>query len=431
VATELVWINHAGYELRIGGLRIVHDPWLAGLAFGDGWALVSPTRFGGDDFVGVDYIWFSHEHPDHFSPASLKQIPERARPSITVLFQETKDRRVIEFCKKMGFKTQELPDRQPVALNAAVTVTCGKVIGRDSWLHVAGPDVSIFNANDCVPGGWHDIARLFAPPDLLLVQFSYANWTGNPGDDHKMKLAADAKLREMQAQISAFKPKTLIPFASFVWFCRDDNFHLNKHVNKIDRVEQRFKNEVDVVVLYPGERYTVGDAHDNGPAVNQYLNDWAAIVKPMDHVEKVIPLTELLELSSKEQKRLKNHNMMGLLKPLKWAGFVQPTTVFLRDLNQGISYSMFGGVLQSGLQRSQCEIECTSNSFAAMLRNGFGYGTLAVNGRYVELRDGGAVRLSRHFAIAARNEEGEFVPGVFLKGEYVAFQIKRLLGMRA
>jgi UDP-MurNAc hydroxylase len=85
------WINHAGFELQTQGLRIVCDPWLDGLAFAQSWALLSETQFKPADFAGVDYIWFSHEHPDHFSPANIRSIPESARSGITVLFQKTKD----------------------------------------------------------------------------------------------------------------------------------------------------------------------------------------------------------------------------------------------------------------------------------------------------------------------------------------------------
>ena len=91
---RICWINHAGFELQSNGLRIVCDPWLTGLAFNQSWALLTETRFQPGDFEGVDYIWFSHEHPDHFSPPDLRSIPERIRSNITILFQKAKDGRV-------------------------------------------------------------------------------------------------------------------------------------------------------------------------------------------------------------------------------------------------------------------------------------------------------------------------------------------------
>ena len=75
-------------NVQSNGLRIVCDPWLTGLAFNQSWALLTETRFQPGDFEGVDYIWFSHEHPDHFSPPDLRSIPERIRSNITILFKK-------------------------------------------------------------------------------------------------------------------------------------------------------------------------------------------------------------------------------------------------------------------------------------------------------------------------------------------------------
>src|ERR1700759_3968396 len=111
------WINHAGFELQTEGIRLVIDPWLAGLAFNKSWALLSKTQYQPNDFAGVDYIWFSHEHPDHFSPASLRSVPAAIRADITVLFQATRDGRVAKYCRELGFKeVRELKNWEPLEL---------------------------------------------------------------------------------------------------------------------------------------------------------------------------------------------------------------------------------------------------------------------------------------------------------------------------
>jgi hypothetical protein len=66
-----------------------------------------------------------------------------------------------------------------------------------------------------------------------------------------------------------------------------------------------------------------------------------------------------------------------------------------------------------------------------LLRNGYGYGTLSVNGKYLDLTGAGGAKLSRHFAIAAKNEEGEFIPSLAWKGDYVMTKLRRLLGLRS
>jgi UDP-MurNAc hydroxylase len=425
MSDEILWINHAGYELRSSGLRIVHDPWLEGMAFGEGWALVSESRYTAEDFDGVDYIWFSHEHPDHFAPGVLKSIPEEVRRRITVLFQQTRDGRVVGFCRRLGFQIRELPDAERVLLSPEVFVTCGTA-NNDSWLFVETPEHTYFNANDVVGIDWAPIkAALKRPVDVLLTQFSYASWVGNPGDDERMAAQAALKFQEMDQQIETFNPRILIPFASYVWFCREENFHLNAAANRIDRVYSRYEDRIETVVLYPGDRYQVGEGVDSSLAIARYVADWQRHDRPLAITDVVLSMEELEQLSEKHQQKLHDSNWMWLLQPLRWTKFVRPVAIYLKDLQIGMRYSMFGGILKTGVLRGECEIEMSSASFANLLRNGYGYGTLAISGRFLELRPEASLRLSRHFAIPAQNEQGFGVPGVFLRREYVLGHLRR------
>ena len=99
--------------VEFGGSRIIQDPWLFGTAFNDGWSLLCDYGFDPERFADIDYIWISHEHPDHFSPAVLRSVPEAVRRDITVLFQQTKDRKILDFCTEIGYKTRELPHMEP------------------------------------------------------------------------------------------------------------------------------------------------------------------------------------------------------------------------------------------------------------------------------------------------------------------------------
>ena len=428
MTAEILWINHAGYELRTGGLRIVHDPWISGLAFDNGWALLSESVHQPADLAGVDYIWFSHEHPDHFSPGALKAIPEPARKDITVLFQRTLDRRVAAFCEKVGFRVIELDDGVKTKLNDVVSVTCGQVVGRDSWLLVKSDECTVFNANDCVGCDWEKIAaRLDRPLDILLTQFSFANWVGNPGDDVQMRKAADRKFEEMDRQISAFNPKCLIPFASFVWFCREENFHMNAFANRIADVVARYEGQLPMVVLYPGDHYTVGGAHSNDSALERYGADHNSHPEPLVIDEHKVELDTLIELAATEQQRLRKKNQLWLLKPLGLGGIIKPVRVFCSDIGQGVLYSMFGGITRTGLSQEDCEIVMKSTSFALMIKTGYGYGTLTVNGRYLEQVPGAAARLSRNFAVSAQNEEGYAIPGILFNRSYMQAKMRQVL----
>ncbi len=119
---EITWINHAGFQLRSGAISLVCDPWLSGSAFGNGWNLLSPTRFTAEQLGQATHFWLSHEHPDHFSPHDLRSVPAEQRPKITILFQHTRDRRVAKFCESLNFRVLELSPLTPLDLGG-VSVT--------------------------------------------------------------------------------------------------------------------------------------------------------------------------------------------------------------------------------------------------------------------------------------------------------------------
>ena len=109
---KIKWVNHASYILEHKNIKLITDPWLFGSAFDGGWDLLIESKFTISDFQNITHIWFSHEHADHFAPWVLSKIPEEVRKKITVLFHETLDKRVLNFCKNLSFKTIELENKK-------------------------------------------------------------------------------------------------------------------------------------------------------------------------------------------------------------------------------------------------------------------------------------------------------------------------------
>jgi len=366
------WINHAGFELQTGELRIVCDPWLDGLVFNNSWALISPTKFGPEDFRGVDYIWLSHEHPDHFSPSSLRTIPADIRRDITILFQAS-DGRVAKFCRNIGFKAvRELQDWERCDLGRGVSITI-KTVDDDSFCLIETPHHRYLNINDCVAadaGALHNaIAARVGPIDVLLTQFSFANWAGNPDEPEMARRQAHQKIEQIETQLAIHRPKTLIPFASFAWFCRDTNFHLNANANKIADVHGRFADRINCVVLYPGDEWVVGESHDSKAAISRYRADEATRARPLDLQDASVSPAELDRLSIEHQARMRKSNWMWSLLPLRVSGFIKPVSISLTDLDRRLVYSMFTGI--RWLNGSElCDIEISSDAMAQMLRFG-------------------------------------------------------------
>ena len=109
--TSIKFINHASVIISNDKISLLSDPWYFGTAFHDGWSLIYENKE--EDITNIiseiTHIWISHEHPDHFSIQFFKKYASNLRErKIKILFQETKDKRVIKYLTSQGLEVEEL-----------------------------------------------------------------------------------------------------------------------------------------------------------------------------------------------------------------------------------------------------------------------------------------------------------------------------------
>ena len=64
---KIKFYNHACFSIENDQSILLNDPYLCGTAFNDGWDLiVNDIEFNFDTKKKI-FIFYSHEHPDHFS----------------------------------------------------------------------------------------------------------------------------------------------------------------------------------------------------------------------------------------------------------------------------------------------------------------------------------------------------------------------------
>lgn len=267
---KITFINHASFLLESKSATLLCDPWTQGKAFNDGWALLSPSARVPYD--RVDFIWISHEHPDHFSLATLKAIPVADRQRITMLYQKHSSPRLVDAFHKLGFtNVRELPLYHWVSLRPGLDVLCGSVGAMDSFLATRTESECILNMNDCVCNArqLNYIRKLIGNVSLLLTQFSFANWIGNHADEiHAVK----DKLAEFTLQRSIFRPEFTIPFASFVYFCNQENCWMNDFMVTPERIAAM--NLPGINFMYPGDFWDSLDrSFDSNRAVEKFMRD--------------------------------------------------------------------------------------------------------------------------------------------------------------
>jgi len=89
------------------------------------WELLSETQFEPEHFRGSTHIGISHEHPDHFSLASLRSIPEELRSSFVPLSQATRNHKLVAYCRGLGSaEVRGLPTWEWVSVAPDFDVQC-------------------------------------------------------------------------------------------------------------------------------------------------------------------------------------------------------------------------------------------------------------------------------------------------------------------
>lgn len=428
------WVNHASYVLTDGVIRMMTDPWLLGSAFHDGWDLICETKFTLDQFRDITHIWFSHEHPDHFAPHVLDMIDPAVRAKITVLFQETKDQKVIGFCKARGFKVQELRNHQWHVLSPGFRVLCGKVPFYDSWLLVETGGLKILNTNDCVVDGEAvaaDIATHTGTVDVLLTQFSYANWIGNPEEVELRTASAREKLERVRIQVNTFAPKYTVPFASFVYFSHEENHYLNDAINTIDDAHDFILKHTATtpVILYPNDEWDIGSKRDNTTALAAYRRDYQLASKPL-RTGTSVSLQELCRLSTEYVRRIRSKNSRLLMTLLGLGPLRYFDTVRLRvtDLARVLMFDFPRGLRTVDNGCEDAHVSLSSESLAYVLRFDWGFDTLMVNGRFRASQQN-YKRLIKMFFLGPLNNTGRYLhPRTLFDRHFVARALRKLLG---
>jgi hypothetical protein len=434
---QIEFVNHSSFLAETGPVRLLCDPWLSGTAFNDGWALLAPTAFEPARFRDVTHIWFSHEHPDHFAPGTLKAIAPEHRAQITVLYQATSDGKVAKFCRGLGFRdVVELAPGGWTPLAPGIDVRCEPWTGGDSWLALRGPGATLLNLNDCAIYQHDEVARIcdeVGPVDVLATQFSISAWDGNPEERDRLEAGALGMLERMVVHANASGARAVIPFASFVWFCHEENFYLNAFHNRVDTAAEtlRARTQAAPVVLYPGDRWEVGAAHDPAPATARWLGDYeslptrARVQSPLVAPEELVAASDdfcsrvrkgsdalrlrvRLAMQQFRHSRALTEGTLPALVALAMLG-IPEATVYLEDLDQAFLFTIFHGLRPVPRRREECDVAMSSDSLRYAFQHMWGGESLQVNGRFRELRPDGRLALFQYFWLAAGRNRGEAI----------------------
>ncbi len=385
---NIQFFSHSSIIIRTGETTLWTDPWTIGKVFNNSWAQFPEVKFDQTLLDEINAIWISHEHPDHFNIPTLKSFPTWFKEKATVYFQKTNSDKMEKAFRQLGFTNiQLLPHREIVDLDSKTKVYCYQVGIMDSCLATIQGNDTILNINDakiqkpdCL-----NIMNDIGKSKILLNQFSIAGFNGFPNFKENLKREKENTLEEMTERHDWLGAEYTIPFASFIYFCCEDNRFINEYANNPNDVDTFFKKKgKKLLTLYPGDCVETSktEAHDSSDSLAKFESDFKRFDSlPFDQ-SPLIEVETIEKTFHEFSKRLHTYYPLFILKLLK------PVKVYIRDLGSGIEFSIpdqrFKEVV---ITEQQTDLSLNSQPLFFALKFPFGIQTLGVSGRGLVLNN--------------------------------------------
>jgi CMP-N-acetylneuraminate monooxygenase len=220
-AVTVRFLNHACLVVTTPTCKFALDPWIVGPAFCTGWSLAAPSPADSfEELNGCDFIYVSHNHPDHLHPQTLARVDKRI-PILTPDFQSGSTRTYLE---DLGFERIVALGftEQAVDADAELSISILKSgdFRDDSGLLVQS---GRFSALFAVDSNYIDFFRF--PRELTLLCSSFAGGaSGFPlcfdtyDEAEKMRILArnrNAVKATNNMMLSLGRPKYFLSYAGF------------------------------------------------------------------------------------------------------------------------------------------------------------------------------------------------------------------------
>lgn len=439
----LTFVNHASFYVTTGESLLLVDPWVEGAVFNNGWSLLDTSTSNAAlvkeiaDHHRHTFIWISQERPDHFSAPFLRRLKQDFRGKLTFLFQRTKDKRGVSLLRRSGFDVLECMPGRPVRLDPDMAITVWPYSDGDSYCLIRCGERHILNLNDCAIASAEACrtVRATLPPataiDVLLTQFGYDHWIGNPFEASLRRAAAADKLQRLQLQIATFAPFLTVPFASFFSFASSENHYLNDCQNTaagIARWAARCHTTNCVRFLKPGGRIDLD--HDTPGSLRASSDAAVAHWTRVDaNAGELLPAEPAATAQQVRAAFVKHRSAIAsklLFLPwlLERVRLIAPLTIYLPDLALRIRVSYLAPYRELEAD-GPYDISMTSPSAVFLFNNEFGFTTTRANGRFRSADDAALLRFTRFFMPQNLWRQGY---GIDHPGATIGYLVGNLLG---
>lgn len=264
---KINFINHACFQIFINDYSLLVDPWFFGKVFNNSWSLLRETNASNLDLSNLKYILVSHEHPDHLNFDTLKSI-YNINSKVQFIFPYRDDPTVKKVIEKIGFNFHFIKQNsEKYMLDEKNTV---KYFSND----FEGDHTIVFSIDDKVIVNQNDdytdeksisiINKEYKKVDILFTQFSLAGYYGNSDDSKSIKKNGhDFHLERVLNYKSKFNAPIVVPFASYVYFCKKTNMYLNNFKVMPNEVYELLGSKTCQLVYFGDEVFFESNQYQN------------------------------------------------------------------------------------------------------------------------------------------------------------------------
>jgi hypothetical protein len=175
--------------------------------------------------------------------------------------------------------------------------------------------------------------------------------------------------------------KVTIPFASFMYFSSLDNKYVNKFANSArDAAGYLRRRGQRAAVLYPGDSYEVGAAHDSSEALAQFDQVPGVDERSYDAI-KSKTMAEIVAAYDNLAAQMRDKYSMLVLRMLR------RVTIRIPDLDRTVAFRLAKGSLEEVDNATAPDLVINSQPLWFGFKFPFGMQTLGVSARFRLLRN--------------------------------------------
>jgi CMP-N-acetylneuraminate monooxygenase len=212
------FLNHATIAISFNGINLITDPWLFGPAFMTGWWLDQPSTEDSIEILkNADYIFVSHNHPDHLHSETLELL-DKDKKFIVGNFNSKSTEKYLKSLGFINIDPLEFNSIYQIAENFNVSILKSGDFRDDSGLYINIGGIEILLTVDA-----NILNSLVLPRNIDLLMTSFAGGASgfplcfeNYDLDQKIRVIERNKLAiksSVGAYIKATKPKYYMPYA--------------------------------------------------------------------------------------------------------------------------------------------------------------------------------------------------------------------------